>query len=157
MSQFEIHAPLKFRKSVFSLFSDFLKATFICGLFSVAASSIFSTLPAMIVFFFSLVFSMFGICILWHMKVVEVKGNILEIRSGFWFREKKSFSMEYIQEINVKQSLLGKYLKYGDLIITAPTIDEAIVIKHLDNVRRLSKVLNDYAREQESDGFVITA
>jgi membrane protein YdbS with pleckstrin-like domain len=157
MSKFAIHAALKFRKSVFSLFYDFLKASVACGLISLGASYLLLPIQPIFVFFISLITSTLWICVLWHLEVIEVKGNILEIRSGFWFREKKSFSMEYIQEIKVKQSVIGKYLKYGDLIITAPTIDESIIIKNLDNVKRLSKVLNDYARDKEGDGFVITS
>jgi DNA-binding transcriptional ArsR family regulator len=64
--------------------------------------------------------------------------------------------MEDIQEIKVNQSIVGRQLKYGDLVITAPTIDAAIVIKNLDSVWRLYKILNDYARDQENEGFVIT-
>jgi uncharacterized membrane protein YdbT with pleckstrin-like domain len=157
MSQFEIHTSLKFRKSVFTLFYNFIKAVFACGAFSFLISYIETPIPAIFVFMVSLIFVMLCICVDWHFRIVEVKGNILEIKSGFWFRQKKSFSIEYIQEINVKQSIIGKYLKYGNLVITAPTIDQSIIIKNLDNVRRLSEFLNDYARDHDGEGFVITA
>ncbi len=63
--------------------------------------------------------------------------------------------MEYIQEIEVSQSIVGRYLKYGDLKISAPTINTSIVIKNLDSVWKLYKILNDYARDHDKTGFVI--
>lgn len=156
MNKFEVHASLKFRKSIFSLFFDLVKVSIVSSLLSIFLSFISFPVPTLLFFLVFLIICMLGVCISWHLQIVEVQGNILAIKSGFWFREKKSFSMEYIQEIKVKQTLIGKYLKYGDLVITAPTIDESIIIKDLDNVKRLSRVLNDYARDNSGDGFVIT-
>ncbi len=109
------------------------------------------------IFFFlgTMAIGMSWLCILWHFNVVKVKDNILEINKGFLFQQKKSFSMEYIQEIEVSQSIVGRYLKYGDLKISAPTINTSIVIKNLDSVWKLYKILNDYARDHDKTGFVI--
>lgn len=151
----EIHTSLKFRKSVFSLLGDFMKLALVVGMLSFLVN-IASDNTGIIFFLLCMIIGMSYLCLMWHYNVVKVKGNILEIQKGFIFQQKKSFSMEYIQEIKVNQSIVGRQLKYGDLVITAPTIDSAIVIRSLDSVWRLYKILNDYAREQENEGFVIT-
>lgn len=156
MLPFDTQDSLKFRKTVFNLFYNLIRVSFTCGMLSLTTFLLGINVPPVIVFFVFLFIGALGIYVVWHRQVVEVNGSVLEIKPGLWFIEKKSFSMEYIQEIKVQQSYLGKHFKYGDLIINAPSIDELIVIRDLDNVKVLSKTLKNYTGIQEDNSAVLT-
>lgn len=156
----KIDTSLKFRKSIFSLLWSLIKFEVVIAVISIALNLITGTqedvMPEVSLFVLVSILGAILICLRWHFDVVKIRGSNLELKSGVIFQNVKAFSIEHIQEIKINQSIIGRIFKYGDLIISAPTIDESIVIKSLDSVWRLYKILDKYTRDKEKDGFVIT-
>ncbi|MBN1331371.1 PH domain-containing protein [Candidatus Dojkabacteria bacterium] len=71
-------------------------------------------------------------------------------RTGFFSSDEKSYSIDNIQKVELRQSLLGKFLNFGTLVIYNPVLQYDIVLSDISNPRKYLEIINNLKEEANS-------
>lgn len=63
-------------------------------------------------------------------------------RTGFFTSDEKSYSLESIQKVELKQNLWGRIFNFGTLVIYNPVLQYDIVLSDISSPRRYLEILN---------------
>ncbi|QQS43836.1 PH domain-containing protein [Candidatus Roizmanbacteria bacterium] len=91
----------------------------------------------------------------WMNESYELKNNELTIYEGVLSKISRSYPYNQIQTITVSQSMFGRLLNFGTIVLTIPTLSQDLVLNEIPKPHLFAEQIKNYLPKSDQSALFL--
>ena len=91
----------------------------------------------------------------WHFAFYKITHDHIIYNEGVFLIKRHMFSVRNIESVSLRQGIIGRIFKFGDLKLTAPTMQESISLKMIHKPWKYLRVIHEMVPKLRSTNIFV--